>query len=81
MNKIERQFTDSNLLKTFVEIAECGNLTHASTRLNRSQSAISVQIRKLETELDTSLFLRDRKGMALSANGEKLLPVARSTRL
>ncbi len=77
MNKIERQFTDSNLLRSFVEIAECGNLTVASSRLNRSQSAISVQIRKLETELDTCLFLREGKGMSLSANGEKLLPVAR----
>ena len=77
MNKTERQFTDSTLLKSFVEIAECGNLTVASARLNRSQSAISVQIRKLETALNTSLFLRDRKGMSLSASGEKLLPVAR----
>ncbi len=77
MNKTERMFTDSNLLRSFVEIAECGNLTVASSRLNRSQSAISVQIRKLETELNTSLFLRDGKGMSLSANGEKLLPAAR----
>lgn len=77
MNKIERHITDSNLLRTFVEIAECGNLTLAASRLNRSQSAISVQIRKLETELKTSLFVRYGKGMSLSANGEKLLPVAR----
>lgn len=77
MNKIERQFTDSNLLGTFVEIADCGNLTLAASRLNRSQSAISVQIRKLETQLNTTLFLRDGKGMSLSINGEKLLPAAR----
>lgn len=77
MSKTERAFTDSSLLRTFVEIADCGNLTLASTRLNRSQSAISVQLRKLETELDTTLFLRDGKGMTLSAGGEKLLPAAR----
>lgn len=77
MKKTERPFTDSTLLRAFVEIAECGNLTLAASRLNRSQSAISVQIRKLETELNTSLFVRDGKGMSLSANGEKLLPVAR----
>lgn len=76
MNKTERSFTDSNLLRTFVEIADCGNLTLAASRLNRSQSAISVQIRKLETELKTSLFVREGKGMSLSANGEKLLPAA-----
>jgi len=77
MNKNERTFTDSTLLRAFVEIAECGNLTFAASRLNRSQSAISVQIRKLETELNASLFVREGKGMSLSAAGEKLLPVAR----
>ncbi len=77
MNKSERPVTDSNLLRTFVEIADCGNLTLAASRLNRSQSAISVQIRKLEAELNASLFLRDGKGMSLSAGGAKLLPSAR----
>lgn len=77
MNKTERTFTDGNLLRTFVEIADCGNLTFAASRLNRSQSAISVQIRKLETDLKTSLFVRDGKGMALSGSGETLLPAAR----
>lgn len=76
MNISERDFTDGNLLKTFVEIANCGNLTLAASRLNRSQSAISVQIRKLEADLDTSLFIREGKGMSLSPSGEKLLPVA-----
>ena len=79
MNKNERIFTDGNLLKTFVEIADCGNLTLAASRLHRSQSAISVQIRKLETELDTPLFVREGKGMSLSPSGEKLLPTARRT--
>ncbi|MGI9433653.1 MAG: LysR family transcriptional regulator [Geminicoccaceae bacterium] len=77
MNKAERLFTDSNLLRSFVEITDCGNLTLAASRLARSQSAISVQIRKLEMELKTSLFVRDGKGMSLSANGEKLLPAVR----
>ncbi|MGH1350984.1 MAG: LysR family transcriptional regulator [Methyloligellaceae bacterium] len=77
MNKTERSLIDSKLLKTFVEIADCGNLTLAASRLNRTQSAISVQIRKLETELETTLFVRDVKGMTLSANGKKLLPSAR----
>lgn len=77
MSISERDFTDGNLLKTFVEIANCGNLTLAASRLNRSQSAISVQIRKLEADLDTSLFVREGKGMSLSPSGQKLLPVAR----
>lgn len=78
MSKTKLPFADSTLLRAFVEIAECGNLTLAASRLNRSQSAISVQIRKLETELNTSLFVREGKGMSLSANGEKLLPLAQN---
>lgn len=77
MNVNERTTPDSSLLRTFLEIADCGNLTLAASRLNRSQSAISVQLRKLEAELNVSLFERDAKGMALSLNGERLLPVAR----
>ncbi|WP_415402177.1 LysR family transcriptional regulator [Tateyamaria sp. SN3-11] len=77
MNISERTFTDGNLLKTFVAIADCGNLTIAAARLSRSQSAISVQLRKLETDLGTSLFVREGKGMSLSPSGERLLPVAR----
>lgn len=78
MQENERITTDSNLLRTFVEIAECQNLTLAAARLNRSQSAISVQVKKLEMELNSSLFIREGKGMSLSADGEKLLPAARS---
>jgi len=68
---------DSNLLLTFVKIAECENLTLAASMLNRSQSAISIQLRKLEDDLNTKLFLRDGKGMRLSPEGKKLLPAAR----
>ncbi len=77
MQKTERTFTDGNLLKTFAEIAECKNLTLAASRLHRSQSAISVQVRKLEEELGTALFVREGKGMSLTADGVKLLPVAK----
>lgn len=72
----ERNKVDSNLLRTFVEIASSGNLTQAAARLNRSQSAISVQLRRLESALDVSLFERYSKGMVLSAHGEKLMPMA-----
>lgn len=77
MSESERKLLDGNLLKTFVEIANCGNLTLAASRLNRSQSAISVQIRKLEKEFNASLFVRDARGMSLSGGGEKLLPSAK----
>ncbi len=66
----------SDLLRTFVVIAECGNLTHAANRLHKTQSAVSVQLRKLEDALKVQLFDRHTRGMTLSVNGEKLLPAA-----
>ncbi len=69
---------NSDLLRTFVTIAQCGNLTEAAARLHRTQSAISVQLRKLETDLNARLFDRTPKGMTLTSSGEKLLPTAKT---
>ena len=78
MNRIERTLIDGSLLRSFLTIAECGNLTVAAERLGRTQSAVSVQIRKLESGLGATLFKRTPKGMILTAAGETLLPRARS---
>lgn len=77
MKKIEQRTLNSDLLRAFVTIAEQGHLTLASERLNRTQSALSVQLKKLETSLAATLFERHPKGMKLTAEGEKLLPIAR----
>jgi DNA-binding transcriptional LysR family regulator len=79
MNKNERMPIDSDLLQTFVKIADCGNLTIAAGRLGRTQSAISVQIRKLERGLGAVLFIRTAKGMTLTPAGEALL--SRATKI
>ena len=77
MNNIERCQIDSELLRTFVVIAETGNLTQAANYLNRTQSAISVQVKKLEASLSTQLFYRQPRGMLLTEEGHRLLPEAR----
>lgn len=77
MIKNERIMPSSDHLKTFVAIAEYGNLTHAAEKLNRTQAAISVQLRKLEETLNVMLFDRLSRGMSLTENGKKLLPCAR----
>ena len=77
MNQIERMPPSNDLLKTFVTIAESENLTLAATRLNRTQSAISVQLKKLEETLSVSLFDRHARGMTLSDKGRVFLPAAR----
>ena len=78
MNEIERSKTlpDSDLLRSFLTVAEHGNLTKAADRLGRTQSAVSVQIKRLETVLAARLFERQARGMVLTDAGERLLPAA-----
>lgn len=59
-------------LRTFVTVAEMGNLTHAAERLFTSQPAISAHVKALEQELNVILFHRTSKGMRLTEHGENL---------
>jgi DNA-binding transcriptional LysR family regulator len=56
-------------LRTFVTVAETGNLTQASERLFTSQPAVSAHIKALEQELDIVLFERTARGMRLTDKG------------
>lgn len=64
-------------LKYFVGVAEAGSISEASRRFYLSQSAISQQIKALEDELDTALFIRTSHHLSLTESGEMLLPLAR----
>lgn len=64
-------------LKYFVGIAECGSFSEASRKFFLSQSAISQQIKLLEEELDTTLFIRDSRNVTLTDSGQILLPLAK----
>lgn len=79
MNKNNTKLLNTDLLHTFTVIAECQNLTHAAAQLNRTQSAISVKLRKLEENIGVALFVRQSSGMILNDNGKKLLPIANRT--
>ncbi|MDW4549475.1 LysR substrate-binding domain-containing protein [Defluviimonas sp. D31] len=68
---------DSDLLRSFLAIAEAGSVTAAAERLGRTQSAVSMQIARLEENLGQQLFDRLPRGMALTARGAQLLPYAR----
>lgn len=67
----------SDLLRTFVAVAEAGSVTEGAERIFRSQSAASLQIGKLEGLLGRPVFARHGRGVALTDAGERLLPVAR----
>ncbi|MEM7121887.1 MAG: LysR family transcriptional regulator [Pseudomonadota bacterium] len=76
MNEIERNRVNSDLLHSFLVVAEVQNITHAADRLGRTQSAVSVQMRKLEEALAVRLFDRQARGMTLTEHGRTLLPAA-----
>jgi DNA-binding transcriptional LysR family regulator len=68
---------DNDILRTFVAIAETGNFSTAAEVVFRTPSAVSMQIKKLEEQLRTTLFLRDARSVTLTAHGEMLLTYAR----
>jgi DNA-binding transcriptional LysR family regulator len=67
---------DMGTLRSFVTIAESGSMTRAASRLFMTQSAISMQIKRLETSLGLSVFERSAQGMTTTSEGEQLLQFA-----
>ncbi|MFH1913238.1 MAG: LysR family transcriptional regulator [Pseudomonadota bacterium] len=59
-------------LKTFIAVADDGNLTKAAERIHASQPAVSAHIKALEGELDVVLFVRTPRGMQLTDAGREL---------
>lgn len=68
---------DSELLRTFLAVVESGSVSGGAMRIHRSQSAASLQIKRLEDVVGRRLFTRHGRGVALTAAGETLRPVAR----
>ncbi len=67
---------DLGTLRSFVTIAESGSMTRAAGRLYMTQSAISMQIKRLENSLGMSVFERSAHGMTTTTEGEQLLHFA-----
>ena len=68
---------DLTALRSFAAVAETGGVTKASGFLHLTQSAVSMQIKRLEESLGVTLLDRSGRGVTLTAAGEQLLAYAR----
>jgi DNA-binding transcriptional LysR family regulator len=68
---------DLELLRTFVAVADSGSFSNAAPLVGRSQSAVSMQMQRLEHSLDRPLLIRKPQAARPNAAGEALLPYAR----
>lgn len=63
-------------LRAFCRVAETGSITKASEALDLTPSVVSLHVRELEEEVETTLFDRTRRTIALSPAGERLYMLA-----
>jgi DNA-binding transcriptional LysR family regulator len=68
---------DLDQLRTFVAIAETGSFTRAADVVYKTQSAVSMQMRRLEERIGKPIFARDGRNSRLTEEGERLLGYAR----
>lgn len=68
---------DTQLLRTFVTVAESQGFSAAAKLLHRTQSAVSLQIKRLEDQMGDALLERNRRNVTLTNAGRRLLPYAR----
>ncbi|MEX5727304.1 DNA-binding transcriptional LysR family regulator [Rhodovulum iodosum] len=68
---------DLTALRSFVAVSEAGGVTRAAGFLNLTQSAVSMQVKRLEEALDQTLLDRSARTVSLTAAGEQLLGYAK----
>jgi DNA-binding transcriptional LysR family regulator len=69
---------DIDQARTFLAIAAHGSLVEAAQRLHVTQSTISARLQKLEQELGSRLFIRNRAGASLTAAGQRFVQHAKT---
>ena len=68
---------DISVLRSFVAVAELGGMTRAADKLNLTQSAVSMQVKRLETVFESPLLTRVGRGVVLASQGQQLLSYSR----
>lgn len=71
-----RRDLEIDLLRSFVAVASHRNFTHAARTIGRTQSAVSLQIKRLEEIVEKRLFERSRQSVTITHVGEALLVYA-----
>src|SRR5262245_14905926 len=66
-----------DLLRSFAAVADTGSFTAAAEVVSRTQSAVSVQVKRLEDIVGQRVFERSSRSLALTPAGETLLGYAR----
>lgn len=67
----------TNLLRSFVAIADAGSIVRATEKIFLTQSALSLQMKRLSEILQVPLFRREQGALVLTTSGERLLDLAR----
>jgi DNA-binding transcriptional LysR family regulator len=73
---VKPQDIDIDLVRAFIAVSETRNFTQAAQRLHRTQSAVSMKIKRLEELVGQRLFERDTTTVTLSAIGERFVGLA-----
>lgn len=68
---------DTDQLRSFMAIVDTGSFTRAAERVHKTQSAVSMHIRRLEEQLGRALFVKNGRGVKLSGDGDRLVDFAR----
>src|SRR5271154_2784372 len=68
---------DTDQLRSFLAIVDTGSFTRAAGSGNKTQSAVSMHIRRLEEQLGCALFVKQGRGAKLTSEGEQLIDYAR----
>ncbi len=78
MNRVYGRDFDLNLLRVLCAVADAGSVTNAAKSLYLTQPAVSAALRRLTSFVGAPLFVRQGRGLVLSARGSDLVAVART---
>jgi len=77
MNEAAMHLLDIDQLRSLIAIADTGSFTRAAEKVFKTQSAVSMQMKRLEEQLGRPIFHKEGRGARLNEDGDRLLSYAR----